>query len=130
MLATGACDIVSCAAAAIPMSEDHKPNRADERQRIESAGGIVVWAGTWRVGGVLAGARLFPTQQHFVMITLHASCRPSCRKVLHPGCPATCNSDTPGTAVTTVYAFECVSLRGQLLAEACTNSGPYADSVL
>ena len=38
------------------MSEDHKPNRADERQRIESAGGIVVWAGTWRVGGVLAGA--------------------------------------------------------------------------
>lgn len=38
------------------MSEDHKPNRADERQRIEEAGGVVVWAGTWRVGGVLAGA--------------------------------------------------------------------------
>lgn len=37
------------------MSEDHKPNRADERQRIEEAGGVVVWAGTWRVGGVLAG---------------------------------------------------------------------------
>lgn len=42
--------------AAYPMSEDHKPNRADERQRIEKAGGVVVWAGTWRVGGVLAGA--------------------------------------------------------------------------
>ena len=42
--------------AAYPMSEDHKPNRADERQRIEEAGGVVVWAGTWRVGGVLAGA--------------------------------------------------------------------------
>ena len=41
--------------AAYPMSEDHKPNRADERQRIEKAGGVVVWAGTWRVGGVLAG---------------------------------------------------------------------------
>ena len=39
------------------MSDDHKPNRPDERQRIESAGGVVVWAGTWRVGGVLAGAR-------------------------------------------------------------------------
>jgi Protein phosphatase 2C len=38
------------------MSEDHKPNRADERRRIEEAGGVVVWAGTWRVGGVLAGA--------------------------------------------------------------------------
>ncbi len=41
------------------MSEDHKPNRPDERQRIESAGGVVVWAGTWRVGGVLAVSRAF-----------------------------------------------------------------------
>lgn len=41
--------------AAYPMSEDHKPNRVDERKRIEQAGGVVVWAGTWRVGGVLAG---------------------------------------------------------------------------
>lgn len=44
---------------AYPMSEDHKPNRADERQRIEQAGGVVVWAGTWRVGGVLAVSRAF-----------------------------------------------------------------------
>ncbi|KAK9914305.1 hypothetical protein M0R45_038091 [Rubus argutus] len=42
---------------AIPLSEDHKPNRSDERKRIESAGGIVMWAGTWRVGGVLAMSR-------------------------------------------------------------------------
>ena len=46
-------------AAAVPLSEDHKPNRTDERQRIESAGGVVVWAGTWRVGGVLAVSRAF-----------------------------------------------------------------------
>lgn len=45
--------------AAYPLSEDHKPNRTDERQRIESAGGVVVWAGTWRVGGVLAVSRAF-----------------------------------------------------------------------
>ncbi|KAK9831289.1 hypothetical protein WJX74_010677 [Apatococcus lobatus] len=44
---------------AVSMSEDHKPNRPDERQRIESAGGVVVWAGTWRVGGVLAVSRAF-----------------------------------------------------------------------
>jgi hypothetical protein len=31
---------------AIAFSEDHKPNRSDERKRIESAGGIVMWAGT------------------------------------------------------------------------------------
>jgi hypothetical protein len=30
------------------LSIDHKPDRSDERQRIEEAGGFVVWAGeTW-----------------------------------------------------------------------------------
>ncbi|XAR52236.1 Phosphoprotein phosphatase [Bertholletia excelsa] len=51
--------IVSKAGRAIPLSEDHKPNRSDERKRIESAGGVVMWAGTWRVGGVLAMSRAF-----------------------------------------------------------------------
>lgn len=50
--------------AAYPLSEDHKPNRTDERQRIESAGGVVVWAGTWRVGGVLAVSRAFGKHMH------------------------------------------------------------------
>ena len=31
--------------AAIPLSIDHKPDRSDERQRIENAGGFVIWAG-------------------------------------------------------------------------------------
>lgn len=44
---------------AIALSEDHKPNRTDERARIEAEGGVVVWAGTWRVGGVLAVSRAF-----------------------------------------------------------------------
>ncbi|CAN1264141.1 Probable protein phosphatase 2C 76 [Linum perenne] len=44
---------------AIALSEDHKPNRSDERKRIEGAGGVVMWAGTWRVGGVLAMSRAF-----------------------------------------------------------------------
>ncbi|KAL2236137.1 UNVERIFIED_CONTAM: putative protein phosphatase 2C 59, partial [Sesamum indicum] len=44
---------------AIAVSRDHKPNHTDERQRIENAGGFVMWAGTWRVGGVLAVSRAF-----------------------------------------------------------------------
>lgn len=73
--------------AAIAVSRDHKPDQTDERQRIEEAGGFVMWAGkfcricckylscsgkwlalvmtenlltgTWRVGGVLAVSRAF-----------------------------------------------------------------------
>ncbi|XVF23596.1 hypothetical protein REPUB_Repub13aG0052800 [Reevesia pubescens] len=52
--------IISKAGKAIPLSEDHKPNRSDERKRIENAGEFVMWAeGTWRVGGVLAMSRAF-----------------------------------------------------------------------
>eukprot|EP01024_Parvocaulis_polyphysoides_P058682 TRINITY_DN6321_c0_g2_i2.p1 TRINITY_DN6321_c0_g2~~TRINITY_DN6321_c0_g2_i2.p1 ORF type:complete len:293 (-),score=40.68 TRINITY_DN6321_c0_g2_i2:1178-2056(-) len=41
------------------LTVDHKPNLQNERERIESAGGVVIWAGTWRVGGVLAVSRAF-----------------------------------------------------------------------
>ncbi|CAN6451033.1 unnamed protein product [Victoria cruziana] len=48
---------------AIAVSRDHKPDQTDERQRIEDAGGFVMWAGTWRVGGVLAVSRAFGDRQ-------------------------------------------------------------------
>eukprot|EP01111_Echinosteliopsis_oligospora_P019742 TRINITY_DN9691_c0_g1_i1.p1 TRINITY_DN9691_c0_g1~~TRINITY_DN9691_c0_g1_i1.p1 ORF type:complete len:365 (-),score=78.62 TRINITY_DN9691_c0_g1_i1:33-1127(-) len=44
----------------IPLSVDHKPNRKDERERIEQAGGFITYdsyAKTWRVEGVLAMSR-------------------------------------------------------------------------
>lgn len=33
--------------AAIPLSIDHKPDRSDERERIEQAGGFIIWAGNF-----------------------------------------------------------------------------------
>ncbi|GBF90916.1 phosphatase 2C catalytic subunit [Raphidocelis subcapitata] len=51
--------VLSRGGKAVPMSVDHKPNLREERQRIEGAGGVVVWAGTWRVSGVLAVSRAF-----------------------------------------------------------------------
>ncbi|XP_020987480.1 probable protein phosphatase 2C 59 [Arachis duranensis] len=41
---------------AIDVSRDHKPDQTDERQRIESAGGLLCGL---RVGGVLAVSRAF-----------------------------------------------------------------------
>ena len=42
---------------ALPLSEDHKPNRPDEIARIKALGGGVYFHGVWRVGGVLAVSR-------------------------------------------------------------------------
>jgi protein phosphatase 1L len=44
---------------AMPLTEDHKPNEPRERTRIESHGGTVIFAGTWRLSGVLAISRAF-----------------------------------------------------------------------
>ena len=41
----------------VPLSIDHKPNRKDERERIEALGGSVSLWGVWRVEGILAVSR-------------------------------------------------------------------------
>ncbi|CAH8313862.1 unnamed protein product [Eruca vesicaria subsp. sativa] len=51
--------VICRAGNAFAVSRDHKPDQSDERERIENAGGFVMWAGTWRVGGVLAVSRSF-----------------------------------------------------------------------
>ncbi|GFH32210.1 PPM-type phosphatase domain-containing protein, partial [Haematococcus lacustris] len=43
--------------AAIALTDDHKPERPDERARIRAAGGQVFWHGGHRVMGVLSMSR-------------------------------------------------------------------------
>ncbi|XP_059288789.1 protein phosphatase 2C 51-like isoform X2 [Lycium ferocissimum] len=54
----GDCRVVLCnSGVAIPLSNDHKPDRPDEKKRVEDAGGkILNWNGS-RVQGVLATSR-------------------------------------------------------------------------
>jgi len=51
------------------LSEDHKPNSDSERERIEAAGGKVIFFGVWRVNGVLATSRGFGDQSLKPVVT-------------------------------------------------------------
>ncbi|XP_064612803.1 protein phosphatase 1E-like [Liolophura sinensis] len=42
----------------------HKPEREDEKKRIEDLGGVVVWFGTWRVNGNIAVSRAIGDIEH------------------------------------------------------------------
>ena len=53
------CALIRSDGSALPLSEDHKPNRPDELSRITAAGGQVIFAGCWRVQGDLAVSRAF-----------------------------------------------------------------------
>jgi serine/threonine protein phosphatase PrpC len=67
--------VLSDGKGAVALSSDHKPNRDDERGRIEDAGGSVIWAGTWRVGGVLAVSRSFGNRMLKQFIIPHPEIR-------------------------------------------------------
>lgn len=56
---------------AVPLSDDHKPNRPDELHRVQSVGGTVVHVGTWRVGGILAVSRSFGNRSLKQFIIAH-----------------------------------------------------------
>ena len=48
---------------AVPLTVDHKPNRSDEKERIENLGGFIMFFGCWRVQGSLAVSRALGDKQ-------------------------------------------------------------------
>ncbi|XP_066996161.1 protein phosphatase 1E [Anabrus simplex] len=49
--------LLVCEGKAVQVVNPHKPDRQDERQRIEDMGGCVIYWGSWRVNGQLAVSR-------------------------------------------------------------------------
>ncbi|EDO44137.1 predicted protein, partial [Nematostella vectensis] len=48
----------------IELMQPHKPERQDEKDRIEGLGGCVVWFGAWRVNGSLSVSRAIGDAEH------------------------------------------------------------------
>ncbi|KAL0994458.1 hypothetical protein UPYG_G00122510 [Umbra pygmaea] len=49
---------------AVELMKPHKPDREDEKKRIEALGGCVIWFGTWRVNGSLSVSRAIGDNEH------------------------------------------------------------------
>ncbi|KAM9455432.1 protein phosphatase 1E [Clarias gariepinus] len=49
---------------AVELMKPHKPDREDEKKRIEALGGCVIWFGTWRVNGSLSVSRAIGDSEH------------------------------------------------------------------
>uniref|UniRef100_A0A8C6WF06 Protein phosphatase 1E n=1 Tax=Neogobius melanostomus TaxID=47308 RepID=A0A8C6WF06_9GOBI len=48
----------------VELMKPHKPDREDEKKRIEALGGCVIWFGTWRVNGSLSVSRAIGDNEH------------------------------------------------------------------
>ena len=60
----------------VKIIDSHKPNRDDERARIEALGGSIMHWGTWRVNGQLAVSRAIGKLfKLLTLITQIISCR-------------------------------------------------------
>lgn len=83
----------SPALTALRLSDDHKPNRPDEQQRIQARGGVVDWQGVWRVfvpSPVMFNGRHIPrwglaVSRAFGDLLLKEPERYGCENVVKPG---------------------------------------------
>uniref|UniRef100_A0A8C6S6K9 Protein phosphatase 1E n=1 Tax=Neogobius melanostomus TaxID=47308 RepID=A0A8C6S6K9_9GOBI len=57
----------------VELMKPHKPDREDEKKRIEALGGCVIWFGTWRVNGSLSVSRAIGNAAHVSLFPLDGS---------------------------------------------------------
>lgn len=58
----------------VELMKPHKPDREDEKKRIEALGGCVIWFGAWRVNGSLSVSRAIGDPVHKPYISGDADC--------------------------------------------------------
>uniref|UniRef100_UPI00358FB908 protein phosphatase 1E-like n=1 Tax=Myxine glutinosa TaxID=7769 RepID=UPI00358FB908 len=59
---------------AVELMMPHKPDREDEKKRIEALGGCVIWFGAWRVNGTLSVSRAIGDAEHKPYVSGEADC--------------------------------------------------------
>ncbi|XP_076307464.1 uncharacterized protein LOC143223402 [Tachypleus tridentatus] len=87
----------------------HKPDREDERLRIEKEGGCVLFIGTWRVNGTLAVSRALGDPEH----KPYVSCEPDVITInldgtedfVVLGCDGLWDRMTPSDIITSIYCY-------------------------
>ncbi|XP_078467734.1 uncharacterized protein LOC144730833 [Lampetra planeri] len=58
----------------VELMSPHKPDREDEKKRIEALGGCVIWFGAWRVNGTLSVSRAIGDMEHKPYVSCDADC--------------------------------------------------------
>ncbi|XP_076344596.1 uncharacterized protein LOC143244218 [Tachypleus tridentatus] len=95
----------------VPLSvtSPHKPDREDERQRIENAGGCILFIGTWRVNGTLAVSRALGDPEHKPYVSsvpdVIAVNLDGTEDFLILGCDGLWDRMTPSDVITSVFFY-------------------------
>lgn len=95
----------------IELTEPHKPDREDEKLRIEQQGGVVTCYDTWRVNGTLAVSRAIGDPEHKPYVISEPEIKEivldGSEDFLILGCDGLWDQISPEEAATLVYQYLC-----------------------
>ena len=95
----------------IELTEPHKPDREDEKLRIEQQGGVVTCYDTWRVNGTLAVSRAIGDPEHKPYVISEPEIKEivldGSEDFLVLGCDGLWDQISPEEATTLVYQYLC-----------------------